>query len=82
MKTKRNKTITETNVSYISDRAEIAFTAMRGILSACASPQFYDRLDHIARMEPKQDLEHVIAEMAFDIADFMVIESAKRKVRE
>jgi len=59
-------------------RDELAALAMQGILNACASPQYFDRINKIANTEPIQDFSEVVAEMAYQQADYMSIVSKNR----
>jgi len=54
-------------------RDELAAVAMHGILAACASPQFYDRLEQRCEQE-KVSMHRFIANMAYEIAAAMQLE--------
>jgi hypothetical protein len=54
-------------------RDELAAVAMHGILTACASPQFYDRIADEARKE-KTTVARYIAHNAYGVANAMQLE--------
>lgn len=57
-------------------RDELATIAMHGILTACDSPQFYDRIADTAHKE-KTSVPRVIAHQAYHLANAMMLEGGK-----
>lgn len=55
---------------------QLALTAMHGILTACASPQYYDRLAAEAKQQGL-DISSVIADKADAIAHHMLAQRGR-----
>lgn len=60
-----------------NQRDELARTAMHGILTACSSPQYYDRISKAATGNCEQ-LYHTIARDSYKLADAMIAEGKKQ----